>query len=341
MIPPLDAASPSPQAPDNTTMETIEARNARFDEISWKLARRRLQVDEYWKALDEEIPDPQEQEEFYTYSLHLSLPHLANPSGNLTPARFVEIADSINFLNEAERKELLPGLEWAVRPWIPLGYDKTTLYRLFPAIHNLTPQSDKYPLTDHEVLDTAFLGVNTTVQPREPVSAAEIGAPSTYHRSSLSQSAEPDDAEAPGFVFHELGVLESLECETADEMPTTFEQSADWEGDWEPTGFCVVARLGHTGHIDGVYVIYNMNPLQENSLERKQVTHRAWGIPPSSPEQQFSCARIGNALRDFGFEYKLAWDEQVHHPVELVWAVRSPMGGAMRVTADSNYRQHM
>ncbi|KAL7816797.1 hypothetical protein V8C44DRAFT_347831 [Trichoderma aethiopicum] len=328
---PLNAAPPSSQAP-STTMETIEARNARFDEISWELASRRLQVDEYWRALDEQFPDPQEQQAFITYSLHRSLPHVANPSGVLTSARFVEMADSINFFNEAERKELLPGLEWALRPWIPLGRDKTTLYRLLPAIHNLTPQqSGKFPSTDHEMLDTAFLGVNTTVQPREPSLPLNRRALNLSEQST--QSAESDDIEAPGFVFHELGVLESLECEAADEMPTTFEQGVDCEGDWEPTGFCVVARLGHTGHMDGVYLIYNMNPLQENSLERKQVTHAAWGIPPSSPGEQFSCARIGNSLRDFGFGHQLVWTEQVRHPVELVWAVRSPMGGAMRVTA--------
>ncbi|KAL6891148.1 hypothetical protein HDV57DRAFT_513601 [Trichoderma longibrachiatum] len=321
-------------------METIEARNARFDEISWELASRRLQVDEYWRALDEQFPDPQEQQAFLTYSLHLSLPHVANPSGVLTSARFVEMADSISFINEAERKELLPGLEWALRPWIPLGHDKTTLYRLLPAIHNLTPQqSGKFPSTDHEILDTAFLGVNTTVQPREPSLPLNRRALNLSEQST--QSAESDDIEAPGFVFHELGVLESLECDAADQMPTTFEQGVDCEGDWEPTGFCVVARLGHTGHMDGVYIIYNMNPLQENSLERKQVTHAAWGIPPSSPGEQFSCARIGSSLRDFCFGHQLVWTEQVRHPVELVWAVRSPMGGAMRVTVDGNYREHM
>ncbi|KAL7948358.1 hypothetical protein V8C42DRAFT_314185 [Trichoderma barbatum] len=317
----------------------MEARNARFDEISFSLRRRCLNVDDYLKALDEIFPDPEELDAFCQYGLELSLPHLANPSGILTPARFVEIADSINFLDPTDRKELLPGLTWAYRPWIPLGYENTTLYRLLPSIHNLTPQKRRYPLTNHEVLDPAFLGVNTTVQPREPSLPLNRRALNLSEEST--QSAESDDADAPGFVFHELGVLQYLECETADEMPTTLEEGDDCEGDWEPTGFCVVARLSDTGRINGVYVIYNMNPREEGWGEREQVTHGKWGIPPSSPGEQFSCACIGNTMKDFGFKVELAWNDQIHHPVELVWAVRSSNGGSMRVTVDSNFRTNM
>lgn len=317
----------------------MEARNARFDEITYQLYRRDIYSDEYIKAIDEIFPDREERRAFLLYDLELSLPHLANPSGILTPARFTEIVDSINFLNPTEHKELLPGLTWAYRPWIPLGYEKMTLYRLLPSIYNLTPQKSEYPSTNHDVLGPEFLGVNTTVQPREPSLPLNRRAINLSEQST--QSAESDDAEAPGFVFHELGVLQCLECETADEMPTTLEEGDDCEGDWEPTGFSVVARLSDTGHINGVYVIYNMNPRQEGWGDREQVTHGAWGIPPSSPGEQFSCARIGSTMRDFGFNIKLAWNDQVYHPVELVRAVRSSMGGAMRVTVDSNYKTDM
>ncbi|KAF3071997.1 hypothetical protein CFAM422_005750 [Trichoderma lentiforme] len=317
---------------------TMEDRNARFDEISYSLARRYLSSEDYRKAVDEIFTDPEERQAYLRRGLD-NLPHLANPSGILTPARFIEIADSINFLNQTEYHELLPGLTWAYRPWIPLGYENTTLYRLLPSIHNLIPQKSKCPLTDREVLDTAFLGVNFTIQPSQPSLPLNRRALNLSEEST--KSAESDDIEAPGFVFHELGTLQCLECETAEEMPTTLEQGDDVEGDWEPTGFSVVARLSHTGHIDGVYVMYNMNPRKEGFLSREQVTDASWGIPPSSPGEQFSCARIGNAMRDFGFKVKLAWNEQIHHPVELVWAVKSSMGGAMRITVDDNYRRHM
>lgn len=317
----------------------MEAHNARFEEIFDELHRGRLNFEEYMNALREVLPDPEERHAFCQLGIQANLPWLVNPSGILTPARFVEIADSINFLEPMQLKELLPGLRWAYRPWIPLGYEKTTLYRLLPSIENLVPQIEKYPTTNHEILGPAFLGVNTTVQPREPSLPLNRRALNLSEQST--QSAESDDAEAPGFVFHELGQLQCLECETADEMPTTLEEGDDCEGDWEPTGFCVVARLSDTGRINGVYVIYNMNPREEGWGKREQVTHGEWGIPPSSPGEQFSCARIGSAMRDFGFKTKLAWNDQVHHPVELVWAVRSSMGGAMRVTVDSNYKTNM
>ncbi|PTB62963.1 hypothetical protein BBK36DRAFT_1162742 [Trichoderma citrinoviride] len=313
------AASPSSQAP-RAAVESIEARNARFDEITKELRSRRLGCTEYMNAIGE------------------ILPHLANPAGILTPARFVELADSINFYNPAERKELLPGLEWAVRPWIPVGYEQTTLYRLVPSLDRLVPQSSECPQTSYQVLDTAFLGVNTTVQPREPARPLNRRAPNLSEQST--QSAESDGADAPGFVFHQLGALECVECETAAEMPSTLEQGDDSD-DWEPTGFAVVARLSPAGRMDGVYAIYNMNPVDLDTFKREPVTNATWGIPPSSPEEQFSCARIGNKLGDFGFKFELAWTEQVHHPVELVRAVRSSTGGAMRITVDNNYREHM
>ncbi|UKZ69262.1 uncharacterized protein TrAtP1_010274 [Trichoderma atroviride] len=313
-------------------------RNARFDEIFDQLFHRCLNTEEYAKAFHELLPDPEERRAYSQWCLKQSQPHLANPVGILTPARFIQIADRINFLNSTERKELLPGLTWAFRPWIPLGYEDTTFYRLLPSIHNLTPQKQDFPKTNYEVLDTAFLGVNTTVQPREPSQPLNRRALNLSEQST--QSAESDDADAPGFVFHELGELQCLECDTFAEMPTTLEEGDNYRGTWEPTGFSVVARLGNFGRMDGIYVIYNMNPCDEHSGLRRQVTDSEWGIPPSSPEVQFSCAKIGRALRDFGFQKRLTWNEQIQHPVELVWVVRSSTGSAMRITVDSNYRTH-
>ncbi|UKZ96172.1 uncharacterized protein TrAFT101_010972 [Trichoderma asperellum] len=318
-------------------------RNSRWDEIHEELNSRRLNGADHMRALDEMIPDIEELRAFCEYQHNIFLqencPHLANPSGILTPARFIEIADSINFLNPTERKELLPGLKWDVRPWIPLGYENTTLYRLLPSLYSLEPQKAGYPDTDLEVMEAAFLGVNTTVQPREPSLPLNRRALNLSEQST--KSAESDDAEAPGFVFHELGELQCLECETAEEMPTTLEEGDDRDEDWEQTGFSVVARLNVSGHINGVYVIYNMKPHDEYTRKREQITHSNWGIPPSSPGEQFSCARIGNNMRDFDFKNKLIWNDQIQHPVELVWVVKSPMGGVRRVTVDSNYQMHM
>lgn len=255
-------------------MEPVD-QNARFDEIREELYRYWNRHEELGKRMDELLLDPEEQQAYREYVLkrlyEKNSPHLANPSGILTPARFIEIADSISFLNPTERKELLPGLTWDYRPWIPLGYENTTLYRLLPSMYNLVPQKNEYPETDLEVMKAAFLGVNTTVQPREPSRPLNRRALNLSEQST--QSAESDDAEAPGFIFHELGQLESLECETAEEMPTTLEEGDDCDEDWEQTGFSVVARLSDSGHMNGVYIIYNMFPRSEYSHEREQITH--------------------------------------------------------------------
>ncbi|KAL7920426.1 hypothetical protein ACQKWADRAFT_298512 [Trichoderma austrokoningii] len=311
--------------------------NARFDEVFAQLRRRCLNTEEYIKALREILPNTEERHAYSDYCFRQSQPHLANPAGILTAARFIQIADEINFFNPPERKELLPGLTWAFRPWIPLGYEDTTFYRLLPSIHNSTPQKQEYPKTSHEVLDGAFLGVNTMVQPREPSLPLNRRAPNLSEQST--RPAEPEDADAPGFIFHELGELQYKEFDTFAEMPTTMKEGNDCRREWDPTGFSVVARLTDSGHINGVYVVYNMNPRDEFSGKRQQVTHSDWGMLPSSLEMQFSCARIGNALRDFGFKKKLEWDEQIHHPVELVRTVKSSRGVVMRVTVDSNYKR--
>ncbi len=305
--------------------------NARFDAIAAELNRRCLDFVDMRAALRELMPESTERNAFHTYQLQFTVPHMVNPAGICSVAKFVELVDTINFLDPTARDRLLPGLQWAYRPWIALGRIDDTLYRLLPSIGNLWPQQHELPSTDHELLPTQFLGLNTTVQSHEPALPPNRRAANLSERST--RSAESDDIESPGFVFHELGTLQYQEFETVDEMPTTLEEGDDCALDWEPTGFCVVARLGAFGHIDGVYIVYNMFPNDEYG-DRKQVIHGAWGIPPNPPGEQFSCARIGDTLGDFGFVFELAWLDKIEHPVELVRAVRSSTGGAMRLTVD-------
>ncbi|KAL7926894.1 hypothetical protein ACQKWADRAFT_326950 [Trichoderma austrokoningii] len=263
--------------------------DAHFNEIRDHLNSLHLRPEDHMKALDELIPDPKELHDYAQYIFRRTFPCLSNPAGVCTPARFIELVDAINFLDPAERKDLLPALTFECRPWIPLGFDDTTCYRLLPSLYNLL----------------LFLCVNTAAEPLP------------LNRRALDLSEESTKPEAPGFIFHELG---TLQC------PTNFKDSDDYDGDWEETGFSVVARLSASGHIDGVYIIYNMNPRDAFTWKREKVTHSKWGILPSSPGEQFSCARIGKAMGDFGFMNKLAWNDQIQHPVELVRVVKAPMG---------------
>ncbi|KAK3364775.1 hypothetical protein B0T24DRAFT_598106 [Lasiosphaeria ovina] len=100
--------------------------------------------------------------------------------------------------------------------------------------------------------------------------------------------------------------------------------------DWKTTGFHLVARLGDSGSIDGVYAIYNMFPEDDITGARQQVTHRFWGIPPSrgndgKPHEQlqFSVARIGDTLGSLGYVKPLCWHDKVEQPVELVRVKRA------------------
>jgi hypothetical protein len=102
-----------------------------------------------------------------------------------------------------------------------------------------------------------------------------------------------------------------------------------------------VARLGPSGHADGIFAIYDMFPWDEDDGERHQITHPFWGIPPSSPiktGEQFSCAKIGQRLSEFAKNRVVVWTDKIEHPVELVRVMRSGDGRVLRATVDDKIR---
>ena len=107
------------------------------------------------------------------------------------------------------------------------------------------------------------------------------------------------------------------------------------------TGFCVVVRFGSTGQSQGIYIIYDMFP--ENAEgDRVQIeSGDHWGRLVLDAPLQFSSAKIGATLRELqprptGFK-ALTLTEMIHHPVEIVRAVRFPNGSIVRVTAAGKF----
>jgi hypothetical protein len=87
---------------------------------------------------------------------------------------------------------------------------------------------------------------------------------------------------------------------------------------WQKTGFVVVAKLGSSsGRVEGIYVIYDTGFREEDE--------EAWSgdIPPTSGDDQFSCAKLGSRLSSFGKDHEVVWTEKFEHPVELVRVKRS------------------
>ena len=255
---------------------------------------------------------------------------------SLTPVSqddLINKVDSMDYRSDRAQRELAEWLERDVKPWIPLGKDQTYYYRLVPGAYCLIAHNDDYN-TPHEMLCETVLGVNTNVIPGK-------SAPDRDRQRDLlalsTASNGTHDSEG-GFVLHQLG---TLECFAGHRSQTT---SMDKLGraTWMSTGFCVVVRFGSsTGQPQGIYIMYDMFP-EDGGGDRVQIEGGDhWGrLVPDTP-RQFSSAKIGTTLRELqpgptGFK-ALTLTEMIHHPVEIVRAVRSPNGSIVRVTAAGKF----
>src|SRR5271155_1711756 len=238
----------------------------------------------------------------------------------------------MDYRNDSVREELAEWLERDAKPWIPLGKDQTKHYRLVPGAYCLIAHNDDYN-TPHEMLCENVLGVNTNVIPGK-------SAPDRNRQRNLlalsTASNGTHDSEG-GFVFHQLG---TLECFAGDRSQTTSMDKLG-RGTWMSTGFCVVVRFGSIGQSQGIYIIYDMFPenVEGDRVQIESGDH--WGRLVLDTPLQFSSAKIGATLRELqpgctGFK-ALTLTEMIHHPVEIVRAVRSPNGSIVRVTAAGKF----
>ncbi|OJD30408.1 uncharacterized protein BKCO1_610005 [Diplodia corticola] len=284
------------------------------------------------ETFDEQLhawfPDTQGKDDFYRWMYGRHERTKKQCETPASPQEFVAHVDGMNFHNMQDADLLIDWQIRDVRPWLPLGRTSDgTGYRLLPKAYGLLPHDQLFNAesTPYELLPPCFLGVNLTVQPREP------SRPANRREANLSEestrTAESDD-NPPGFEFQQLGELQYYVAA----LPDTIEDAA--EGLWEPTGYYVVARIAPTGCIDGLYVLFDMFPVEDEYTGiRSQITGDEWGYMEPSDEQ-FTCARIGNRLGEMRFGKELLWTERVRHPVELVRVVRMGDGRLKRVSVD-------
>lgn len=150
-------------------------------------------------------------------------------------------------------------------------------------------------------------------------------------------SNETDDGEG-GFVFHQLGTLNRF---TGDCRKTRNMEDLG-RGSWWPTGFCVGVRFGSSGRSEGIYIFYDMFPENIEGDRVEIESGNDWGRLELESTLQFSCAKVETTIRALqpdstGFK-TLTMTEVVHHPVELVSAVRSSDGGIIRATVADTVR---
>jgi hypothetical protein len=235
--------------------------------------------------------DPEELEAFFDW-LHTSL-EAAGPL--ITADEFVARVDSMNFLDADCTEELLEDMDMLSPTIVPIGFEGDILYRLATDPFGLQahPRADTTPSGDLPLFQSCFLGINPTV-PSE------------------------DTTNTPDFVFFQLGDLEYARRRNGRSGPWNDKDETNLLFGWQKTGFVMVARLGSSsGRVEGIYVIYDTGFREEDE--------EAWSgdIPPTSGDNQFSCARLGPRLSSFGKDHEVVWTEKFEHPVELVRVKRS------------------
>jgi hypothetical protein len=238
---------------------------------------------------------------------------------DMTAKDFAQEVDSVNFLQCKPTDRLITSFIKNYRTPIPIGFESNLVYRLVPNQYWLLAHDEIFQDgPDRSLLPRSFLGFNTTGQPREPTPA---------NRQKPNPSG--DDADPPGFVFFQLGVLERAWLKRGEQGWPADEASLYWD----TTEFSLVARVGPDGKADGIYAVYNVFQQDIHAGTERYLVEPgdfAWGTPPAAwadskdEYDHFGCARVGNRLSDFGKRHHMVWTDKIRQYIELVRVFLSP-----------------
>ncbi|KAK8160786.1 hypothetical protein IWX90DRAFT_278274 [Phyllosticta citrichinensis] len=211
-----------------------------------------------------------------------------------------------------------------VQRMIPLGRTSKAFYALRPAPRGLRPdiedREEEFP--DVKVKDFAFMGVNTNRPTDSPSSylADTHRDRRKEQRSYESTNTTDSEGDENGFVFHQLGILESARrLPGAENDPT--------KCTFKDTGFFVVTRLALSGVAEGLYIIYDKFPTDPEEGIRAELPEKEVASLPHET-LQISMAKLSgpSLLNGRNFNTQILWLETCDSPVELVLAKGRVMG---------------
>jgi hypothetical protein len=275
------------------------------------------------------------------------------PPRSLSASEFCSVIDKQHLVQWTSLSDFVVStITYGRKLTVPIGFDSEYVYRLVPNPlglvphdRNLSPTSQGF--TRESLLQHYLLGVNLSVQPRQPPLPPNRRRLNMSEESTRSgQSDDENNPLAPGFIFFQLGELQyaTHELEEEDYSGASAQAILATRQDdyaWDPTGFYLVARLGTTGQMAGVYAVYDMFPMHQETGRREQLRGDNWGLLPRGDMEeerdriagigQFSIARVGDSLGQLGYHRPLMLTEHTTYPVELV-RVKQGAGtlGAMR-----------
>ncbi|KAI9778194.1 MAG: hypothetical protein M1839_008311 [Geoglossum umbratile] len=255
------------------------------------------------------------------------------------PEDLKKVIDTTNYNDDTDRLKLFSAVHDDIFPEVYIGtYWNGGIYCIIPEALRLQPdQPDPEAhrsFASHSLLEDCVLGVNTNVQPKIPLHRRMANLP--VMSTKLNES---EDSEIAGFVFHQIGILEFWESSEDDDDDENVEDddvesSKDVDsGNWEPTGFHVVVRFGRSGAANGIYIIYDFYPKDEEGDRYLKINSNRWGrLPNDKTRQQFSIAKIADTMTELQGNRLFTLTEVFEYPVEIVMTWKTPEGIIARVT---------
>lgn len=237
----------------------------------------------------------------------------------ISRSAMIDLITQTNFMDDLARGNLVSAMDWPLVLWLFVGRDcHGDLYRIVPGPYGLIPDEHAGDLGD--TLFCNVLGVNIDVQPEQPPCKRE----STRSKRS-TKSTESGDTDGQGFVFYQIG---ELEIRYTDDSHIENEDYDD--AYWLQTGFHVVIRFGKTGDENGVYIVYDFHPEDDDGI-RKRTTSETWG-DLGRHEGHIALASIAVCFRQLSAKYEFNMTEVIPWPVELVRAKINQLGFIQRTT---------
>ncbi|KAK0725675.1 hypothetical protein B0H67DRAFT_642067 [Lasiosphaeris hirsuta] len=203
----------------------------------------------------------------------------------LTRDKFIADIDKAQFFDPSFLNSMPYSMSGRFRPWVAVGRDEHFGYRL-------------------------------TVERYGPQPTADLNLASQLPPYILSFQLH----EKPEFVFFQLGELEYTPYTTPYTTATTNAIRR-----WDETGFCVVARIGPSGKMDGKNAVYRI-PSEDDDADEAVNAEDDWGLLPTplgsldSVAKRIFCARLGGSLGELGGDHRLDWEDNILYedPVQPV-----------------------
>ncbi|KAL1647132.1 hypothetical protein SLS58_002903 [Diplodia intermedia] len=295
-------------------MATDPPTDADYEEFFEDACRNKVHGDQYSEFLRQRFPERRDRKAYYEWGCRELRLKNQRDDDVVSHTDFAAHVDNMSFYDKAAVGTL------------------TTSSALYLTLSPCFAERGDAKYSEGILTDCNFLGVNL------PVSVSRRKDQHFPSDESTTGGGGPSSTPivhktVPGFVFHQLGVLQYMDNDDEMGVPATNDEAA--ERPWMATGYVLVARIvPDDGRIDGVYAIYDIHQQHyddDYSESGISPSSRRMAVEDDCPDLRFTCARLRVRLEGSRFGMTMEWSEVVTAPVELVRMLRFSRGPLERV----------